>query len=70
MFLLQILSVLKYEKGNLMPEEYIKSFKEAFAVFQHATMYATFSLPSLFRFTYHMILTSSTCAAMMQIQKG
>nr|GEV69359.1 exonuclease 1 [Tanacetum cinerariifolium] len=35
----RILSVLKYEKGNLMPEEYIKSFKEAFAVFQHATIY-------------------------------
>ncbi|PKI59996.1 hypothetical protein CRG98_019584 [Punica granatum] len=30
------LSVLKIEKGNLMPEDYPKSFHEAVAVFQHA----------------------------------
>ncbi|XP_071717457.1 exonuclease 1 [Rutidosis leptorrhynchoides] len=33
------LSVLKYEKGNQMPEDYFKSFKEAFAVFLHARIY-------------------------------
>lgn len=35
----QVLSVLKFEKGNQMPEDYVKSFKEAIAVFQHARMY-------------------------------
>lgn len=35
---LQVLSVLKLEKGNLMPEDYLKSFREAVAVFQHAQM--------------------------------
>lgn len=35
---LQVLSVLKVEKGNLMPEDYLKSFREAVAVFQHAQM--------------------------------
>lgn len=36
---LQALSVLKLEKGNQMPEDYFKSFREAVAVFQHAQMY-------------------------------
>lgn len=36
--MLQVLSVLKLEKGNLMPEDYLKSFREALAVFQHAQM--------------------------------
>ncbi|XP_031406251.1 exonuclease 1 isoform X2 [Punica granatum] len=35
------LSVLKIEKGNLMPEDYPKSFHEAVAVFQHALIYDT-----------------------------
>ncbi|KAI3735613.1 hypothetical protein L6452_15120 [Arctium lappa] len=35
----RVLSTLKYEKGNQMPEDYFKSFKEAFAVFQHARIY-------------------------------
>ncbi|XP_077220543.1 5'-3' exonuclease family protein isoform X2 [Tasmannia lanceolata] len=35
----RILSVLKYEKGRQMPEEYLKSFREAFAVFHHARIY-------------------------------
>ncbi|PSR84696.1 Exonuclease [Actinidia chinensis var. chinensis] len=33
------LSVLKFEKGNQMPEDYLKSFREAMAVFQHARIY-------------------------------
>ncbi|KAJ7975199.1 Exonuclease 1 [Quillaja saponaria] len=33
------LSVLKFEKGNQMPEDYCRSFKEAVAVFQHARIY-------------------------------
>lgn len=32
--------MLKFEKGSVMPEDYIKSFREAFAVFQHALVYA------------------------------
>jgi exonuclease-1 len=36
---LQILSVLKFEKGDQMPEDYAKSFNDALAVFQHARMY-------------------------------
>lgn len=36
---LQVLSVLKFEKGNQVPEDYSKSFTEAVAVFQHAQMY-------------------------------
>lgn len=36
--ILQVLSVLKIEKGNHIPEGYIKSFREALAVFQHAQM--------------------------------
>ena len=35
---LQVLSVLKLEKGAQMPEDYPKSFREAVAVFQHAQM--------------------------------
>ncbi|XP_050258721.1 exonuclease 1 isoform X1 [Quercus robur] len=35
----RVLSVLKLEKGNLMPEDYLKSFREAVAVFQHAQIY-------------------------------
>ncbi|KAK9063086.1 hypothetical protein SSX86_016956 [Deinandra increscens subsp. villosa] len=35
----RVLSVLKYEKGNQMPKDYFKSFKEALAVFQHARIY-------------------------------
>ncbi|KAK1565518.1 hypothetical protein Q3G72_028479 [Acer saccharum] len=31
-----VLSVLKFEKGSQMPEDYPKSFREAVAVFQHA----------------------------------
>lgn len=37
---LQVLSVLKIEKGNQVPKDYSKSFTEAVAVFQHAQMYA------------------------------
>ncbi|GAA0183913.1 exodeoxyribonuclease [Lithospermum erythrorhizon] len=33
------LSTLKFEKGNQMPEDYSKSFKEAIAIFQHARIY-------------------------------
>ncbi|KAK4395649.1 Exonuclease 1, partial [Sesamum angolense] len=32
----QALSVLKFEKGKIMPEDYDTAFKEALAVFQHA----------------------------------
>ncbi|KAI3682171.1 hypothetical protein L2E82_50105 [Cichorium intybus] len=35
----RVLSMLKYEKGNQMPQDYIKSFKQACAVFQHARIY-------------------------------
>ncbi|XAR63945.1 Exodeoxyribonuclease I [Bertholletia excelsa] len=35
------LSVLKFEKGNIMPEDYSRSFREAVAVFQHALVYDT-----------------------------
>ncbi|XP_015581104.2 exonuclease 1 [Ricinus communis] len=35
----RVLSVLKLEKGNQMPEDYSKSFREALAVFQHARIY-------------------------------
>ncbi|XVF50511.1 hypothetical protein PTKIN_Ptkin04bG0107000 [Pterospermum kingtungense] len=35
----RVLSVLKFEKGSQMPEDYPKSFKEAVAVFQHARIY-------------------------------
>ncbi|KAL3529202.1 hypothetical protein ACH5RR_008524 [Cinchona calisaya] len=35
----RVLSVLKFEKGNQMPENYLKSFEEAVAVFQHARIY-------------------------------
>ncbi|XP_061343645.1 exonuclease 1 [Gastrolobium bilobum] len=35
----RILSVLKFEKGDQMPEDYANSFKEAVAVFQHARIY-------------------------------
>ncbi|KAA8541322.1 hypothetical protein F0562_025285 [Nyssa sinensis] len=35
----RVLSILKFEKGNRMPEDYSKSFREAVAVFQHARVY-------------------------------
>ncbi|XP_058722513.1 exonuclease 1-like [Vicia villosa] len=35
----RVLSVLKFEKGDQMPEDYAKSFKDALAVFQHARIY-------------------------------
>lgn len=35
----RVLSVLKLQKGNQMPVDYLKSFKEAVAVFQHAKIY-------------------------------
>ncbi|XP_023766582.1 exonuclease 1 [Lactuca sativa] len=35
----RVLSMLKYEKGNQMPQEYFKSFKEACVVFHHARIY-------------------------------
>ncbi|KAG5022172.1 hypothetical protein JHK85_018514 [Glycine max] len=35
----RILSVLKIEKGDQMPEDYAKSFQEAVAVFEHAQIY-------------------------------
>ncbi|XP_012574704.1 exonuclease 1 isoform X2 [Cicer arietinum] len=35
----RILSVLKFEKGDQMPEGYAKSFKDALAVFHHARIY-------------------------------
>ncbi|XP_057446941.1 exonuclease 1 [Lotus japonicus] len=37
----RILSVLKFEKGDQMPEDYAKSFQAAIAVFQHARIYDT-----------------------------
>ncbi|KAL8135090.1 exonuclease 1 [Apium graveolens] len=39
----RVLSILKFEKGNQVPEDYVKSFKEAIAVFQHARIYDTLS---------------------------
>ncbi|WJX67775.1 hypothetical protein P8452_52214 [Trifolium repens] len=35
----RILSVLQFEKGDQMPEDYAKSFNDALAVFQHARIY-------------------------------
>ncbi|CAN1180383.1 Exonuclease 1 [Linum perenne] len=35
----RVLSVLKLDKGAQMPEDYIYSFREALAVFQHARIY-------------------------------
>ncbi|XP_073281928.1 exonuclease 1 [Primulina huaijiensis] len=35
----RILSVLRFEKGKQMPEDYSEAFKEAAAVFQHARVY-------------------------------
>ncbi|GAV69156.1 XPG_N domain-containing protein/XPG_I domain-containing protein [Cephalotus follicularis] len=35
----RVLSVLKLKKGNQIPEDYNKSFREALAVFQHARIY-------------------------------
>ncbi|XP_019443270.1 PREDICTED: exonuclease 1 [Lupinus angustifolius] len=35
----RVLSVLKFEKGDQMPGDYAKSFKEAVAVFEHARIY-------------------------------
>ncbi|KAK2971884.1 hypothetical protein RJ640_015404 [Escallonia rubra] len=35
----RVLSILKFAKGNQMPEDYVKSFKEAVAAFQHARIY-------------------------------
>ncbi|XP_024924455.3 exonuclease 1 [Ziziphus jujuba] len=37
----RVVSVLKFEKGNLVPEDYSKSFIEAVSVFQHAQIYDT-----------------------------
>ncbi|RDX88235.1 Exonuclease 1, partial [Mucuna pruriens] len=37
----RILSVLKLEKADQMPDDYAKSFQEAVAVFQHARIYDT-----------------------------
>ncbi|XP_014507693.1 exonuclease 1 isoform X1 [Vigna radiata var. radiata] len=37
----RILSVLKLEKGDQMPEDYAKTFQEAVAVFQYARIYDT-----------------------------
>ncbi|KAL0415756.1 UNVERIFIED_CONTAM: Exonuclease 1 [Sesamum latifolium] len=39
--LARVLSVLKFEKGKLMPEDYDTAFKEAVAVFQHARVYVS-----------------------------
>ncbi|KAF5957900.1 hypothetical protein HYC85_005125 [Camellia sinensis] len=35
----RVLSILKFEKHNQMPEDYSKLFREAVAVFQHARIY-------------------------------
>ncbi|CAN0891482.1 Exonuclease 1 [Linum grandiflorum] len=35
----RVLSVLKLDKGSQMPDDYINSFRQALAVFQHATIY-------------------------------
>ncbi|XP_068638272.1 exonuclease 1-like [Aristolochia californica] len=35
----RVLSVIKYEKGQQVPENYAKSFREAVAVFHHAKIY-------------------------------
>ncbi|KAM3380407.1 exonuclease 1 isoform X1 [Capsicum galapagoense] len=35
----RVLSMLKFEKGDQMPEDYTKSFREAVAVFNHARIY-------------------------------
>ncbi|GMP32969.1 hypothetical protein CsSME_00006494 [Camellia sinensis var. sinensis] len=35
----RVLSILKFEKRNQMPEDYSKLFREAVAVFQHARIY-------------------------------
>ncbi|XP_050226598.1 exonuclease 1 isoform X2 [Mercurialis annua] len=35
----RVLSILKLEKANQMPEDYSKSFREALSVFQHARIY-------------------------------
>ncbi|XP_055827124.1 exonuclease 1 isoform X1 [Solanum dulcamara] len=35
----RVLSMLKFEKGDQMPEDYAKSFREAVAVFHHARIY-------------------------------
>ncbi|XP_021727024.1 exonuclease 1-like [Chenopodium quinoa] len=35
----RVLSVLKTDKGKQVPDDYARSFKEAVAVFQHATIY-------------------------------
>ncbi|KVI04562.1 5'-3' exonuclease, C-terminal domain-containing protein [Cynara cardunculus var. scolymus] len=53
----RVLSTLKHEKGNQMPEDYFKSFHKAFAVFQHARMCVTFSLlhvrPIIISYSYY-----------------
>ncbi|KAI3829074.1 hypothetical protein L1987_03188 [Smallanthus sonchifolius] len=38
-YLDRVLSVLKFEKGDQMPKDYLVSFKEALVVFQHARIY-------------------------------
>ncbi|CAH9104845.1 unnamed protein product [Cuscuta europaea] len=35
----RVLSILKFEKGSQVPEDYSKSFKEAVSVFEHARIY-------------------------------
>nr|GLL35338.1 exonuclease 1 [Ipomoea trifida] len=39
----RVLSVLKFEKGSQVPEDYSRSFTKAVAVFQHARIYDTVS---------------------------
>ncbi|XP_062019040.1 uncharacterized protein LOC133735659 [Rosa rugosa] len=39
LLVVRALSVLKLQKGNQMPEDYPRSFREAAAVFQHAQVY-------------------------------
>ncbi|XP_020548076.1 exonuclease 1 isoform X3 [Sesamum indicum] len=43
--LARVLSVLKFEKGKLMPEDYETAFKEAVAVFQHARVFKAAETP-------------------------
>ncbi|GFP99992.1 exonuclease 1 [Phtheirospermum japonicum] len=39
----RVISVLKFEKGKQVPEDYSKAFKEAMMVFRHARVYDTVS---------------------------
>lgn len=54
--IVQVLSMLKYEKGNQMPQEYFKSFKEACVVFHHARIYVTFLSVAIFTLFYLSII--------------